>query len=112
MVEDNKDVYEMKEYTKFAGNKERDSACVTEQRKNDLTMMGNEKESRCVTENRNNELTMMEQESRCVTENRNNELTMMEKDIAMKEKGKGNVKHNQDTIMENDKSKSSDTYCT
>ena len=63
----------MKEYTKFAGDKERDSACVTEQRQNDLTMMGNEKESRCVTENRNNE------------------LTMMEKDIAMKEKGKGNM---------------------
>ena len=33
MVEDNKDVYEKKECTKFAGDKERDSACVTEQRK-------------------------------------------------------------------------------
>ena len=40
-------------------------------------------------------------------ENRNNELTVMEKDIAMKEKG--NVTHNQDTIMENDRSESSDT---
>ena len=94
MVEDNKNVCEMKEDTKFAWEKERDSVCVMKQRKNDLTMMGNKKESRCVTENRNNEFTVMEKDN-----------------IAMEEKGK--VKHNQDTIMENvmdnDKSKSSDS---
>ena len=97
MVEDNKDVCEMKEDTKSAGEKERDSACVMEQRKNDLTMMGNEKESRCVTENGNNELTTMEKDN-----------------IAMKEEG--HIKHNQDTIMENvmdnDKSELSDTLAS
>ena len=41
MVKHNKDVSEIKEDTKFVGEKEkeRDSACVTEEGKNDLTMM-------------------------------------------------------------------------
>ena len=85
MVKHNKDVSEIQEDTKFIGEKERDSACVMKQGKNDLTMM--QKDGIIMMEK--------EKESKCVTKKKNNDLTMMEKDdIAKKEKGM--VKHNKD----------------